>query len=119
MLPRLCPQGQCGWVYQPLPACLDFVFQAAPESRKAFDGQVFGTSQGVDFSLGQRGGNGCGGNRGGTQVVGQRLAFLRKTLAHEAQEGGLFNVQLRVARGKSPAKDGGMNLRRRRESRGW
>src|ERR1035437_203732 len=105
--------------YQLLPACLDFVFQAVPESRKAFDGQGFGTSQGVDFSLSQRGGNGCGGNSGGTQVVGQRLAFLRKTLAYEAQEGGLFNVQLSVARGKSPAKDGGMNLRRRRESRGW
>src|ERR1035441_104458 len=108
-------RGNVDGYASPLPACLDFVFQAAPESRKGLYGKGFGASQGVDSCLGQRGGNGCGRNSGGAQVIGQRLAFLRKTLAYEAQEGGFFNVQFVEARGKAPAEDGGVYLWRRRE----
>jgi len=63
-------------------------------------------------------GDGCGLKSGGAQVVGQGLALLSKARAHEAQEAGFFNSQLLEARGKSPAKDRGVYVWRRREGSG-
>src|SRR5271157_2482495 len=89
-----------------------FAFQAAPEGRKALDGQGFGTNQRGEAHLSKRRGHSCRGNRGGAHVVGQRFAFLRKAKAYEAQKRSLFNAQFCKTRGKPPAEDGRMHSRR-------
>src|ERR1035438_4159320 len=81
------------WMGHSVSKLLGRINKAAPESRKGLNGQRLRARHRVDCGLSQRGGNGFGGNCGGAQVVGQRLAFLSKALAHKAQEGGFFRSE--------------------------
>ena len=89
-----------------------------PETGKSLDGQGFGAGLGVDDGAGKCGGDGGGRNAGGAEVVGERLALLRKDLADEGEKAGLFEREFGEARGKAPADDAGIDIGRGREGRG-
>ena len=52
---------------------------------------------------------------GGTEVVSEGFAFLGKGQANEWEEAGLFEVELRKARSKTPAEDSGVDIGWRRK----
>jgi len=92
--------------------------QVVPEGGKGIDGECLSAGIGIDCGTGKSGGDGGWRKAGGAEIVGEGLAFLSEGGADEDEKGGLVEAEFGEARGKSPAKDGGVDVWRGREGCG-